>query len=122
MQEYSLKGGHGVCLYHLSHYPGGLTMKELTELSGEDKAAISRYIHYLRERGLVTKHQPEGSERKYRVPLMLTSEGFKIAEQVKSKVTAAVKYAEKDLTEVEKQVLYHALRSISDNIANQNKQ
>ena len=54
MQEYGLKAIHVMCGYYLMENPDGLTASELVKLTLEDKAAISRALKTLQEKGFVT--------------------------------------------------------------------
>ena len=51
-ERMGLKGSHVMCLYYIGKTPGGLTAAELCRLCHEDKAAISRTLVDLTERGL----------------------------------------------------------------------
>ena len=61
MKRYDLQSGHTDCLHLLLHNPEGLTSGELAEHSGMDKAAISRYMSVLEERGFVKSEGAEGT-------------------------------------------------------------
>ena len=68
--EIGLKGSHVMCLFHLGRqddgHPGsaggGLTAGELCALCGEDKAAISRSIAELEERGYLLRPDADGKK------------------------------------------------------------
>ena len=53
MENFDLRTIHATCLHHFSQHPSGLTLKELTELCEVDKAAMSRCVAELQEKGLV---------------------------------------------------------------------
>ena len=53
-EKFGLKPIHVMCGYYLNRNPQGLTAKELTELTLEDKAAISRALKMMVEKGYVT--------------------------------------------------------------------
>ena len=75
MTEFGLKGTHVMCLYYLSQNPAGLTASQLCGLCAEDKAAISRTVSELRNRGYITSL----SEKAYRAMLTLTTAGQEVA-------------------------------------------
>ena len=77
MTDLGLKGNHVMCIFYLNRNDKGLTAAELSQLCGEDKAAISRTLGRLQEEGYV-----KSGEKKYRAPLHLTESGKKIAQYV----------------------------------------
>ena len=70
MTEFGLKGTHVMCLFFLSQHPEGLTAAQLSQMCAEDKAAISRTLAVLQEKGYI-----QAGEKKYRAPLRLTPAG-----------------------------------------------
>lgn len=111
MAEFQLKGIHVMCLLELNRNKEGLTVTQLSAFCGEDKAAISRTVSDLMKQGLVTAD----SEKKYRAPLLLTSDGQTTADRIDEMVTEAV-LAGGGLSEQERVNLYKALTTISDNL------
>ena len=61
-ERMGLKGSHVMCLYYIGKTPGGLTAAELCRLCHEDKAAISRTLVDLTERGYLEPDEadPDG--------------------------------------------------------------
>ena len=53
MKPFGLRANHVMCLYHLGKNPQGLTVTQVAESCKEDKAAVSRCLSQLVERGLV---------------------------------------------------------------------
>ena len=53
MTEFGLKGTHVMCLFYLAQNPEGLTAAQLCALCQEDKAAISRTLSELAEKGFL---------------------------------------------------------------------
>ena len=47
-----MKGGHANCLFFLGENPEGMTIGQLAEACCEDKAAVSRSVAQLVEKGL----------------------------------------------------------------------
>ncbi|MCH5148129.1 MAG: winged helix-turn-helix transcriptional regulator [Clostridiales bacterium] len=110
MSGYNLKAIHVMCLHCLSESPSGLTASELCKLTLEDKAAISRALDLLREKGYV--EYTTG----YNSVIRLAEEGKKIAEFIAEKAAAAVAAGGKDLSEDEREAFYRALHSIAGNL------
>lgn len=111
MQEYGLKTIHVMCEYYLNIHSDGLTASELTKLTLEDKAAISRALKTLQEKGFVS-YDPN----KYNAVIRLTDEGREFAEVVSRKAEKAVEAGSYDFTESERLSFYKALGTIADNL------
>lgn len=114
MAEFQLKGTHVMCLFELNRNKEGLTVTQLSTLCGEDKAAISRTVSDLMNRGLITAD----SEKKYRTPLLLTPDGQAIADRIDEMVSEAVLAGGAGLSEQERTTFYKTLTTISDNLKN----
>lgn len=113
MVDFNLKGIHVMCLFHLNRSPNGLTITGLGQACTEDKAAISRTVSDLVERGLVTVD----SSKKYRAPIVLTEKGLNIADRIDELVCYAVSAGGAGLTDSERETFYKALTTISDNLS-----
>lgn len=114
MTELGLKGGHVSCLFQLNRHPEGLTAAELCTLCDEDKAAVSRTVADLEERGLVVRRSAAG--RRYRSPLTLTEAGREAADRVDRSIRRIVDQAGGSLTEAQRNEFYRALLLISSNL------
>lgn len=111
MREYGLKAIHVMCGYYLNLNADGLTAAELVKLTMEDKAAISRALTQLREKGLVsydTKH--------YNAKIRLTEEGKKLAEYITAKSEKAVDAGSAFFTDEQREFFYKSLEGIADNL------
>lgn len=111
MQEYGLKTIHVMCGYYLNANPEGLTAADLTKLTLEDKAAISRALKTLQEKGFVA-YNPNH----YNAVIRLTDEGKRFAEYISDKATKAVVAGSYDFDDKERNNFYLALNSIADNL------
>lgn len=111
MTELGLKGAHAMCLFFLHHNPQGLTAAQLCQLCAEDKAAISRTLVSLQEKGYIRT-----GERKYRFPLRLTEAGTHVAQQLDDQICQWVSFGGDGLTDEERTVFYKALSHISENL------
>ncbi len=111
MQEYGLKTIHVMCAYYLKNHPEGLTASELTRLTLEDKAAISRALKTMHEKGYVN-YDPN----KYNAVILLTKEGEKLAAEISEKATRAVNAGSYEFTEKERLSFYHSLSAIAKNL------
>ena len=114
MSGFELRGTYVMCLFEVNRNPEGLTITQLSQLCGEDKAAISRTISELVKRGLVTSN----NNKKYRAPLVLTEEGQETANKIDALASTAVQAGSAGLTMEELKIFYKALTTISDNLNN----
>jgi len=111
MTEFGLKGTHVMCLFFLHHNPDGLTAAQLCQLCAEDKAAISRTIAVLKERGYIA-----AGEKKYRALLALTDSGVEIAKQMDGLINQWVEFGGDGISEEERDTFYRILSQISNNL------
>lgn len=111
MTEFGLKGTHVMCLFYIYHSEDNLTAAQLSQLCAEDKAAISRTLMTLQEKGYV-----ECGEKKYRAHLTLTKEGELLAEKIDSLIEEWVGHGGDGLDDEQRAAFYHALNLISDNL------
>ncbi len=112
MEELDLKGSYLMCLYHMAKHPDGLTVTELSELCDEDKAAISRTVAELSQRGYAVIENTQ----KYRAPVKLTEAGQKVSIRISKIVEKAVVAGSEKLSESERIAFYKALLQISRNL------
>ena len=88
MESYGLKAIHVMCIYFAGLAP--VTAVELCRLTSEDKAAISRALSLLKQKGYIT--YPAGA---YNAEISLTEEGRKLCEFINVRATAAADFAGK---------------------------
>ena len=111
MTELGLKGTHVMCIFFLSHNPGGLTAAQLCRLCAEDKAAVSRTVAELQREGYVAP-----GEKKYRAALRLTEKGMVIAKRVDELIEQWVAFGGAGLSDSDREAFYRALELISNNL------
>lgn len=111
MTEFGLKGTHVMCIFYISHSDGELTAAQLCQLCAEDKAAISRTLVTLQEKGYV-----EAGEKKYRAHLKLTEKGRELSEQIDGLIEQWVGLGGDGLSEEERNSFYYVLDLISSNL------
>lgn len=114
MARYGLKGPHAQCLVVLARHPEGITAARLCELCEKDKAAVSRTVAELEEAGLLERQEKNGV--RYRAPLVLTAAGREAAEKVDGVARMAVEQAGTGLTDAQRDVFYHVLGVIAENL------
>lgn len=111
MQEYGLKTIHVMCVYCLNNHSEGLTASELTRLTLEDKAAISRALKALLEKGYVS-YDP----KKYSAIIRLTGKGKELASIICKKAEKAVSAGSYDFTDDQRNSFYKELGTIAVNL------
>lgn len=113
MTEFGLKGTQVMCVFYLHRRSGGLTAAQLSQLCLEDKAAVSRTLAELTEKGYV---ETTDSARRYRAPIVLSEKGRALGEKVNCLVAEWVEAGGDGLSEEERAAFYHALGVISHNL------
>lgn len=111
MTEFGLKGTHVMCIFYIYHSEEELTAAKLSQLCAEDKAAISRTLVSLQEKGYV-----EAGEKKYRAHLKLTEKGKQLAGQIDGLIEQWVGFGGDGLSEEERNSFYKVLAAISTNL------
>lgn len=111
MTEFGLKGAHAMCLFFLHSHPEGLTAAQLSQLCAEDKAAVSRSLASLAEKGYI-----ESDEKKYRSLLRLTEAGKEVAGHIDALIEQWVESGGDGLTEQDREIFYNALGLIASNL------
>ena len=120
MAAYDLKSPHVSCLYYLHKNPG-MTAAEICEICEEDKAAVSRSILYLEQKGYLVrelaaeKGSREGTKH-YRAPLALTEEGSRIAAEIAVKIDRVLEKVSEGVAEEHREIMYAALEQINRNL------
>ena len=108
-----LKSSQVMCMFYLGQSEGGLTSSELCEKCKEDKAAVSRNLAYLTERGYVTVQGDDS--QKYKLRNVLTDDGKEAYVKLEIIISAAVERFSKGLSQKERKAFYKYLGKIIDN-------
>ncbi len=111
MIKYGCKGAFAQYLVALLNHPEGLTAARLCQICDKDKAAVSRMVSEMQEKGMVTRSSE--NNRAYNAPILLTEDGRKAAEHVCMRARAAVKAVGGEMSDEERRVLYSLLDSIA---------
>ncbi len=120
MIKYGLKGSYAQYLATLNLHSEGLTASQLCEICDKDKAAISRVITEMEEKGLVVRERQDGhisdGSRVYRARLTLTPFGKEAADHVLDRAIVAVEHAGMGLTEENRRIFYASMEIIAHNL------
>lgn len=114
MEKFGLKGPHAQTLLAMRRYPEGITSVALCEVCEKDKAAISRSVSELEEKGMILRNQVNGSG--YRARLTLTEKGIAAADAVSKRARQAVERAGMGLDDEKRAVFYQVLALIAGNL------
>ncbi|MBQ5771553.1 MAG: winged helix-turn-helix transcriptional regulator [Clostridia bacterium] len=114
LTKYGLRGAHAQYLIAMTQYPGGITSAKLTQLIQKDKAAVSRAVMEMEEKGLVLR--VNNGEKNYRAPIILTETGEKAALALCERAKLAVELAGGNLDEDMRNNFYKALGIISEKL------
>lgn len=114
MEKVGLKGKQVQCFFHLYKNPDGLSLKQLCDLTGADKAAISRTIKELETLSYV--HTSKSANKKYGNPVKLTEKGLETGNYIDGIINEMAFNAGKGLPEQDRKVLYDALELINLNL------
>ena len=121
MKKINLKATDVNCIYYLSRYPDGLSNARLSELTGVDKAALSRRLSSLLESGYVELSDLD-DPKKYGKRYVLTKSGRHLAESVNRKVDALVEEVGKHISEKESRAFYKTFNIISEELVRQSEE
>lgn len=114
MEKYGLRASYVQYLIAMSRYPEGITSAKLSEICEKDKAAISRIVCEMEERGLVTRESDKNNL--YRARLVLTDEGKRAADYVCDRAEVAVNLAGQGLSDEDRKIFYGALAIFEANL------
>lgn len=113
---FGIKGIHVMCMVVLGRSEDGLTVTELSARCCEDKAAISRTVDNLAEKGYVTYEETE-SKRRWRTKVTLTDRGKEITRGVDVLIDDIVRKIKGNLTTEQEAVFYKVFSAINDRLA-----
>lgn len=114
MIKFGHKGAFAQYLMIMRHHPDGITAAQLSELCDKDKAAVSRVLAEMTEKGLVLRKTE--NDTAYRAKLVLTEEGHRIAEIVSQRGMQAVDAVGNELSSEERKNFYSTLDYIASKL------
>ena len=112
MEKYGLKGAYAQYLHAMRRSPEGVTSSQLCDICDKDKAAVSRAVAEMEEKGLIFR---EG-KNPYRALLKLTETGKNAADFVCERAEIAVREAGKGLSDEARAIFYTSLEIIASNL------
>lgn len=115
MKKYGLKGTQVSCLFYLYGSDGDMTAKDICALCQEDKAAISRALKDLENKGFIVCEN-DSNKKKYNTLLTLTESGKKVAKQILNTIERILKYDKNFISEQELSEFYQTFNKIYENL------
>ncbi len=112
MKKFGLKGSLAQYLHAMYYHPEGLSATQLCKFCDKDKAAVSRALLEMEQKGLVVRPAESG----YRIPIRLTEKGEETAGNVCARINAAVEAAGKGVEPEQRRICYGALGKIAANL------
>lgn len=113
--SFGIREPHVMCLYFFGEHPEGLTVTELAALCYDDKAATSRAVDYLVEKGYA-QHEEDDVKSRWRSKVQLTERGIELAgvvSRVASKVSAVIT---KGIPPEDVEVFYRVFKQMINNM------
>ena len=114
MEKYGYKGAFAQYLMAMRRNPDGVTSAQLSEMCDKDKAAVSRVITQMIEKGLVVRKS--ANEKLYRAKLSLTQKGTEIADYIANQGAAAVVAVNNAFSQEELKAFYSNLDYIAERL------
>lgn len=114
MEKYGCKGAFAQYLLVMRRYPEGITSAKLGESCNMDKAAVSRIVYEMEEKGLAIRSSD--NVRLYNAKITLTDEGKKAADFVCKRACDAVNAVGTEMSDSERKAFYNTLDFISDKL------
>ena len=112
---FNIKGIHVMIMVFLAKHEDGLTVSELTTLCCEDKAAISRAVDSLAEKGYIVDNSD--TKRRWRSKLLLTELGRSQSEKMFSLINDIVGAISNGLSYEDELHFYKTFTRINDNLS-----
>lgn len=112
---FDIKSQHVMVLYFLGHHSAGLTVTELAQLCCEDKAATSRAVEYLIERGYVT-HEEDSVKRRWRSKVRITPAGMRVCRIIDHVSIEASNVVKEGISDEDLQVFYRVFHQMVKNM------
>lgn len=110
-----IKGADVMLLYQLARHPRGLTSAELARRCGVTRAAVSRALATLEDKGFVMV-QPDPGAGRYRAAVMLSARGTAAMESATRIIDRVVSESGDAVSERNRAIMYSSLSTILDQL------
>ena len=119
MIQYGYKGAFAQYLVAIRRFPEGITSAKLCEFCDKDKAAVSRVLTEMQEKGLILR---EGSDHRYNALIKLTDEGLRAAAYVDERAEAAIEAVGNEMSDENRAAFYATLEFIATKLQSISKE
>lgn len=113
MEKYGLKGAYVQYMIVIHNNPDGATATQLSDIADRNKAAVSRALAEMEDKGIIYRNKEKNY---YRARIFLTEEGEKAMQYIIDKAKKAVKIADMGLEEKKRDEFYDSLGIITANL------
>ena len=110
-----IKGADVMLLYQLARHPQGLTSAELARRCSVTRAAVSRALATLEDKGFVMV-QPDPGAGRYRAAVMLSARGAAAMESATRIIDRVVSESGDAVSERNRAIMYSSLSTILDQL------
>lgn len=115
MKRFGLRATDTMTMYYLGQHPEGLPESDLARLVRVDRAAITRTVAKLKEKGFVRLDDADGNTR-YRVPVLLTEQGWDASREMDQIIFDVVEQVSADISEDQREAMYVTLTEIANRL------
>ena len=114
MNRYGLRSTDVTVLIMTARHPDGLTVTELANECGVDKAVVSRAAHILQSQGYMVSSNTVLCN--YRKKIKLTEKGFSTVSEISQLAAQAVNEVSHDIPQGDIDIFYRTLEKITQNL------
>ena len=111
MIKYGYKGSYAQYLVAIQRFKDGVTCTQLSEICDKDKAAVSRTLTILQNKGYIVSE-----DKKYRARLVLTDSGREVAKRMDDMIEQWVGFGGSGISDEDRATFYRVLESIALNL------
>ncbi len=114
LQKYELKGSHMSYVYFIGNSEEGLSFKEISDLSPDNKGLVSRNLKQLERRNIIFKEIE--NDKVYKGKFKLSLKGKEVFTNITKKTEELCEYVYLDNKELEIEDFYANLNKISEKL------
>lgn len=112
--KFNLTGPSVYCIYYLYKHTSGLTAKELSVLTDEDKGALSRTLEYLEQNKFI--YYLTNEKKRYNSTIFLTEKGKNVGEEFVKVIDNLINDVGLGVDEKEREIFYKSLIIFTNNL------
>ena len=116
MEQYQLRSAHVICLFNLVKYPEGLSLTEIADVCGVDKAFVSRVTDELSKKEYISRDKNSRGSI-YKSKFVLTEQGKEISNFISKKIEKVMEDVGGEIPEHKLKIFYEVLGILDENIS-----